>query len=128
MIWTGPYNFVQETIYCRWTFGRFAHQSRIYLPSLCKITFNFLGTKFFLGVDDDAKIYVDGTLVDEHHTWTAPFVITVSPATSVIPIQVRNIGGPGMFVLATSSGVLSRSGNPVCRLGSQSGTVPGRCH
>ena len=90
-----------------------------------KLRLIFLGTKFFLGVDDDAKIYVEGTLVDEHHTWTAPFVITVSPATSVIPIQVRNTGGPGMFVLATSSGVLSRSGNPVCRLGSESGKFQG---
>ena len=54
----------------------------------------------FLSVDDNATVYLNGTMIGQHSGWSEPFSITVDPSwiasgTNVLAVAVQNTGGPG---------------------------------
>jgi beta-galactosidase len=57
-------------------------------------------TLHFLNVDDNATVYLNGTLVGQHNGWGEAFDITLDPAwvdgaTNFLAVAVQNIGGVG---------------------------------
>ena len=82
----------------------------------------FIGTKLMLSVDDYVdNVYVEGTSMGSINGWDTIFQTTVSKTTPVVALELRNTGGPGMLLAATTSGILSRVGNPTCSLSPETG-------
>jgi beta-galactosidase len=57
-------------------------------------------TLHFLGVDDNATVFLNGTLIGQHAGWAQPFDLVVDPTlvvagTNVLAVAVQNTGGPG---------------------------------
>ncbi|HXR08305.1 MAG TPA: beta-galactosidase GalA, partial [Candidatus Acidoferrum sp.] len=66
---------------------------------------------YFVSVDDNAMVYLNGALIGQHQGWSQPFTVTpLSPAwidggSNVLAVAVQNTGGPG----GISGSVLMRS-------------------
>ena len=55
---------------------------------------------YFLSVDDNAAVYLNGTLIGQHDGWSQAFDITLDPAwitngVNVLAVAVQNTGGAG---------------------------------
>ncbi len=55
---------------------------------------------YFLSVDDNATVYLNGTLIGQHDGWSEPFDISLDPAwitngVNVLAVAVQNTAGAG---------------------------------
>src|SRR5450759_3981051 len=71
-------------------------------------------TLHFLSVDDNATVYLNGTLIAQHSGWSDPFDISLDPAwitngINVLAVAVQNTGGIGGIY----GGVFLQSGTSV---------------
>src|ERR1035441_2586457 len=67
-------------------------------------------TLYFLNMDDNGTVYLNGVLLGQHDGYGQPFDITLDPAwisgaTNYLTVAVQNTGGPGaMLVVKRSEG------------------------
>jgi beta-galactosidase len=66
---------------------------------------------YFISVDDNATVYLNGHLIGQHQGWSSAFTVVADPAwivsgTNVLSVAVENTGGPG----GVSGGVSVNSG------------------